>query len=219
VSDPSTDRFKVRLAATAALLVVAGLVALLAFGLRTRGTEDELRSALEEGSSAPAPEFELSILEAGDVPRGLEPRLREAGADGALSLEELRGTPLVLNFWASWCEPCRAEAPVLQRGWERDGARGVLYLGLDMQDLTDDAEDFLAEFDITYPTIRDPGREVADAYGLTGIPETFFIDSRSRVVGQVIGVLDARQLEVGAQAARDGRVIGLLVGGEQRAPR
>jgi cytochrome c biogenesis protein CcmG/thiol:disulfide interchange protein DsbE len=219
VSPAGGNRLKARLGAAGALVGVVALVALLAFGLRTTGTADDLRSALDQGSSAPAPPFELEILDPGDVPTTLEPRLREATADGGLSLEELRGTPTVLNFWASWCDPCREEAPVLERGWRRDGRDGVLYVGLDMQDLSGDAEEFLAEFGITYPTIRDPGREVADAYGLTGIPETFFIDARSRVVGQAIGVLDARQLELGARAARDGRVIGLLQGGEQRPPR
>jgi cytochrome c biogenesis protein CcmG/thiol:disulfide interchange protein DsbE len=219
VSEGGSARTGTRAGAAAALLAVAAVIGLLAFGLIARGGEERIREALQEQTAPAAPEFALSVLDPGEPPERLRRALGGALADGELSLAELRGTPTVLNFWASWCEPCRQEAPVLERRWRRDGRRGVLYVGLNMQDLTEDAEEFLTEFGVSYPAIRDAGREVADAYGLTGIPETFFIDRRGRIVAQAIGVLDDHLLELGVAAAREGRVAGLLQGGAQGEPR
>ena len=197
-----------------AVIVVVGLfIALLVYGLESRGPDDAIDDALAEGRAPTAPAFDLEVLERGQIPAPLRAPLGGALADGRLALSELRGTPVVLNLWASWCTPCREEAPRLQKGWVRWGPRGVAYLGLNIQDLRGDALKFGREFGITYPSVRDARRGVADSYGATGIPETFFVDARGRVVGHVIGVVSERELEVGARAARSGRVIGTVTGG------
>lgn len=193
--------------------LVAAFLALLVYGLTTKGRDDRIDKALAAGRPAPAPGWTLEVLERGTLPPALE-RLR-GGAIGQkkLSLRDLRGTPVVLNMWASWCTPCRQEANRLERGWKTLGPRRVLFLGLDIQDLRGDAHSFGARYGITYPSVRDSGRDSANRYGATGIPETFFIDSRSRVVGHVIGVVSDRQLVDGALAARAGRVAGTIAGG------
>jgi cytochrome c biogenesis protein CcmG/thiol:disulfide interchange protein DsbE len=111
----------------------------------------------------------------------------------------------VLNFWASWCDPCRQEAPVLQHGWGRLRDDGVVFVGLNMQDLSDDARDFLREFDVSYPNVRDRGNEVARRWGVSGLPETFFLSEEGEVVGHVVGALSERELTAGVAAARAGR--------------
>lgn len=88
-----------------------------------------------------------------------------------------------------------------------------------MQDLSGDGRAFIEEFGLTYPSIRDPGREVADSYGLTGIPETFFIDASGRIVAHMVGVVSEQQLKSGAEAARRGKVLGWLAGGGRRPQR
>ena len=197
----------------AALGVVLLFLALLVYGLASKGTDDVIDSSLADGRAPPAPAFTLEVLEEGTLPPRLEATLGAALSDGKVSISELKGTPVVLNLWASWCTPCREESPRLRAGWERFGPRGVAFLGLNIQDLRGDARDFSDEFRLTYPSVRDARRGVADDYGATGIPETFFVDARGRVVGHVIGVVSAEQLLTGVRAAVSGQVAGTVTGG------
>ncbi|MGH2797774.1 MAG: TlpA family protein disulfide reductase, partial [Thermoleophilaceae bacterium] len=119
--------------------VVLALVALLAYGLASNEPDRSVDEALAAGEREAAPELEL-------------PRL---SGDGVGSLDDYRGRVVVLNFWASWCEPCREESPLLQRWHERIVKRGATVLGVDVQDLTGDAQEFIDEYDLTYPMLRD----------------------------------------------------------------
>lgn len=202
-----------------ALAAAVAFVALLTYGLVAKAPDDTIDEALADGTPAAAPAFELPVLQEGELPGRLARRLAPALEDGEVALSELRGTPVVLNFWASWCVPCREEAPVLARSWRRYGPRGVAFVGLNMQDLTDDAREFMREFDNDYLNVRDPTDGVAREWGVLGIPETFFVSRGGEVVGHVIGVVDGRQMSEGVAAARSGRVFGSLSGGEQRPTR
>jgi cytochrome c biogenesis protein CcmG/thiol:disulfide interchange protein DsbE len=105
-----------------AVVVLAGLlIALLAYGLGTTSPDDTIDSRLAENRSAPAPGFSLELLERGQPTGALRRALEGAAADGKLGVEELRGFPVVLNFWASWCDPCAEEASVLEQGWQTWG--------------------------------------------------------------------------------------------------
>jgi cytochrome c biogenesis protein CcmG/thiol:disulfide interchange protein DsbE len=203
----------------AALGAVALFVALLVYGLVSKPADKTIDSSLAEAKAPPAPGFTLEVLQKGSPGPRLERRLQAAASDGQLALDELRGAPVVLNFWASWCPPCRTEAPRLERSWRGSRGRGVVFLGLDMQDLTGDAREFIREFHITYPNVRDPGDEVARDWGVTGLPETFFVSPRGRVVAHVIGAISSEQLEEGIAAAVDGQPAGVLQGGERRSTR
>jgi cytochrome c biogenesis protein CcmG/thiol:disulfide interchange protein DsbE len=194
-------------------LLVGLFLALLAYGLTTKGRDDRIDRALAAGRPATAPGFTLEVLDRGTIPPALARALGPLFGGEKVSLEGLRGTPVVLNMWASWCTPCRQEARRLEQGWQALGRRGVLFLGLDIQDLRGDARSFGHEFGVTYPSVRDAGRDTANRYGATGIPETFFIDDRGRVVAHVIGVVSDRQLREGTLAATTGRVAGTSTGG------
>jgi cytochrome c biogenesis protein CcmG/thiol:disulfide interchange protein DsbE len=108
---------------------------------------------------------------------------------GRLSLADLRGSPVVLNFWASWCIPCREEAPLLTAAAADYRARGLRVVGVVYQDSAESARDFMGRYGQTYPGLLDPDGRTAIDYGVFGIPETFFIDAsgivRSRQVGAV----------------------------------
>lgn len=201
------------------ILLAVGLIALLAYGLEVKDPDNSIDERLAEGRTAPAPGFSLDLLEQGVLPPPLRREVGPRLADGKLSLEELRGTPAALNFWASWCAPCRDEAPLLEKGWRRWGRRGVLFVGLDMQDLSGDARDFLRDLAVSYPSVRDPDRDVARDYGATGIPETYFVSARGRVVAHVVGVISERQLDAAAAAALAGQPLGKRRGGARRPPR
>jgi cytochrome c biogenesis protein CcmG, thiol:disulfide interchange protein DsbE len=197
----------------AGVLAAVAFVALLVYGLTSKATNSTIDNALSRGESVPAPGFTLSELAGGKQTGAAWAR---AAGDGKVSLDELRGTPLVLNFWASWCDPCRAEAKVLERTWKRQSSDDVLFLGLDAQDAREDARDFISQFGLTFPHVRDPGNDTQRAWGVTGLPETYFIDADGKVVGHVIGTVDEQQLADGIAAAKSGRPVGSEDGGEQR---
>ncbi|MEW6581333.1 MAG: redoxin domain-containing protein [Actinomycetota bacterium] len=171
------------------LALAGGVVALLVAGLVARGTSTALDDAIVAGRPRPAPAFSLPILVNG---RAIGRR------DGQqLSLSDLRGRPVVLNFWASWCTPCKSEAPRLEAAWVRHRGQGVVMLGVDVQDLSDDARAFVRRYRQTYPSVRDRHDATFTAYGLTGVPETFFVDGGGRVRAHVIGEISTRQLDEG----------------------
>ena len=119
-------------------------------------------------SGAPAPTFILQRLD----------------RDAVLDLSKLRGKPVVLNFWASWCGPCKSEAPLLERTWKAYRKRGVVFVGVDSGDRDGDALRFMRAHGITYPVVRDPnGSIAANSYNVLDLPMTFFIDRRGRLVG------------------------------------
>lgn len=146
-----------------ALIPAVAFVVLLGYGLMSSGS-----SEVKVGGDAPA--FELPKLEG-----------------GTLSSDDLRDSPVVVNFWASWCVPCREEAPLLERTWRRYRDQGVVILGVNIQDAKSDAKGFVREFDITYPVVRDVNQELVRRFGVTGIPETFFIDHTWRFTGSAAG--------------------------------
>jgi cytochrome c biogenesis protein CcmG/thiol:disulfide interchange protein DsbE len=108
---------------------------------------------------------------------------------GTISLEDFRGKVIFLNFWASWCPPCRAEARTLEAAWQSYKDGDVVFLGVDIQDREEDAQGFLKEFGITYWNGRDATGKIAIDYGVWGIPETFFIDREGRITYKHVGAL------------------------------
>jgi cytochrome c biogenesis protein CcmG/thiol:disulfide interchange protein DsbE len=209
------SRSPLRLAGRAlAITAAVAFVALLIYGVTTKSADTTIDDSLSKAKPVAAPAFDLPVLQSG-AKRPAARVLGPALADGRLALRELRGTPVVLNFWASWCVPCRDETPDLQRTWAASSSQNVAIIGLNMQDLTDDARAFSREFRVTYPNIRDQRDDIARKYGTTGVPETFFIDPQGRIVGHVIGVVSPAQLRDGIQAAAAGRVLGAEAGGAQ----
>jgi len=198
----------------AGALAAVAFVALLVYGLTSKATDSTIDDALSRGETVPAPGFTLSRLADGEQAGAA---WSKAAADGEVALSELRGTPLVLNFWASWCDPCRAEAKVLEKAWKAQP--GVLFVGLDAQDAREDARDFIDQFGLTFPHVRDSGNGTQRDWGVTGLPETYFIAADGKVVGHVIGTVDETQLRDGIAAARSGRPAGSDQGGEQRPVR
>jgi cytochrome c biogenesis protein CcmG/thiol:disulfide interchange protein DsbE len=220
VAAEAPERSPLRLAGRiAAALIGFAFVALLAYGLVTKSPDRTVDDGLRKSGSVSAPALNQPVLERGDLGEPLRSRVGSAFARRRVSLARLRGTPVVLNFWASWCDPCRAEAPVLQRAWLRERARGVLFLGLNMQDITDDAHAFARAVGATYPSLRDRSNGVAHRWGVTGLPETFFLSPQSRVVGHVIGAVSASQLVAGIAAAQAGQALGVESGGQRRKTR
>jgi cytochrome c biogenesis protein CcmG, thiol:disulfide interchange protein DsbE len=157
----------------AVVCVLVALVALLAYGLAQNEPDKSAEKSLQAGVRKPAPAVDL-------------PRL---GETTTASLADYRGQVVVLNFWASWCRPCRTESPLLQRWHRRMKGRGTV-LGIDGNDVTSDAQDFIREYRLTYPMLRDRDSRVTSDYGVLGYPETFVIDRLGRIAALQRGPID-----------------------------
>ena len=144
--------------AFAAVLAVLAVIGLLGFGLLSKG---EAKISIGD----PVPDKELPVL----------------GGKGTGEIADYRGEWVLVNLWASWCIPCRQEAPVLDRFARRYRGRGVRVLGIDVQDNSDDALAFVREYHVRYPQLRSIGDERSAAFGSTGVPENFLVNPRGRL--------------------------------------
>jgi len=132
------------------------------------------------------------------------PDFQLTGLDGRqVRLSDLRGTPVVLNFWASWCTPCRAEFPLLHAA-ARDAHGRYAVVGVNTDDIKGDAKAFAKEERATWPNGVDTDGSVKKLYGVRGLPQTVFIDADGKITGRVALQLDAAQLERGIAKARRG---------------
>ena len=138
----------------------------------------------------------LKQAQAGPVDSGLAPDFSLTGFDGRkVTLSELRGKVVIINFWASWCLPCREEAAYLEQTWRKYKDQGVVFIGVDYVDTEKEALAYIQEFDITYINGPDLRTEISDAYNIKGVPETFFVAKNGELQGMHIGPLKAPQLD------------------------
>ena len=154
-------------------LAVLPLLLLLAYGFTTNPRE--VASPLV---GRPAPPFALTRFDGTQT-----------------SLAQLQGQAVVLNFWASWCVPaCYEEAPALEAAWRAYQARGVVVLGVDIQDREADAKAFIERFALTFPNGPDPGGKLSIDYGVYGVPETFFITRAGTIHYKHVGAVTPQVL-------------------------
>ncbi len=124
----------------------------------------------------------------------------------AVSLSDMRGKAVFLNFWSSWCLSCRVEARDLEAAWKNLKDKDIVFLGIDIQDKEKDALGFLKEFNVTYPNGRDASGKISVDYGVWGIPETFFIDPQGRITYKHVGALGTAIVVAKLEEARQGIV-------------
>jgi cytochrome c biogenesis protein CcmG/thiol:disulfide interchange protein DsbE len=154
------------------VLAVLAVVGLLTFGLLSKGS-----SRIAVGEVAPSPPL---------------PQL-EGGGSG--SLADYRGHWVLVNFWASWCIPCREEAPALEEFQRRHGDSGFTVLGIDSRDLSGDGRAFVRRFGLSYPQLRDGNGDAAHDFGTTGVPENYLVDPQGKVRLVVVGPVSDKNLE------------------------
>lgn len=163
------------------ILVIALVGGLFWWGMRRDATVLPSQLAKEQ---KPAPDFTLPTL---------KPYRSEWGK--SLTLSKLVGSkPIVLNFWASWCPPCRREAPMLEAAWQ-DYKDRVLFVGVDFQDGEEAALVFIREHNLTFPSGSDLQGRIGVDYGVYGLPETFFITKGGKVLARHVGELNRTRLE------------------------
>jgi cytochrome c biogenesis protein CcmG/thiol:disulfide interchange protein DsbE len=166
-----------------AFLGVCAVIGLLAFGLLSKGS-----SRIEVGDRVP--DRALPLLD----------------GSGVRTIADYRGDWVLVNLWASWCVPCRQEAPVLERFYRQYRKRGVTVLGINVQDNEQDALSFVREFSPTYPQLRSVGAERSEAFGATGVPENYLVDPRGRLaIPAIVGPVDERLLQEEVIPAIEGK--------------
>lgn len=138
----------------------------------------------------------LRKVQAGPISSGMAPDFTLTSFDGrTLTLSELRGQVVIINFWASWCPPCREEAAYLEQTWRKYKDEGVIFIGVDWVDTEKEALAYMDEFDLTYFNGPDIGTRIAQAYNIQGVPETFYVAKNGELRGVHIGPLKSPELD------------------------
>lgn len=149
----------------AALALLAAILALLVYGVAIKTGGNKYDNALAEGKRLPAPERRVRVL----------------NDSRTSSLADYRGKVVLLNFWASWCEPCKEEAPAIERANKKYAQQGLVVVGADVDDLSKDANEFIIENRLTYPSLRYSSANATKDFGTKRMPETFIIDRDGNV--------------------------------------
>ncbi len=149
------------------LILLPVLTALVLLALACQSKEEEspdTSSITSESKEQIAPDFSLKSFDGREV-----------------KLSDLRGKPVVLNFWASWCGPCRLELPILEKMWQIYKDDGVVFLGVNVMDIQDEARVFIDNFGLSYTNLENPSGDIASKYGAVALPVTFFIDKEGKI--------------------------------------
>ncbi len=184
-SGSETAQVQQRFSTSSILLMLMALAVLLVVGYAFYLQQT---SGPAEGA---APDFTINVWDMDQL----------ALAGETLTLAELSGKTVVLNFWASWCGPCRAEAPMFERVWQEYADRGVIFLGVNTEDTDTAVMKYIDEFNLTYPHAPDQGGRMEKQYGVTGIPETFVIDGNGEITRHFISTPSERDLRAEIERA------------------
>ena len=147
------------------VLASLALMTLLVYGVIGAGESTTLDDAVKAGERPAAPSRELPLL---------------AGGEGGIG--DWRGKPVLVNFWASWCDPCKDEAPLMERAHRRLKAKGGTVLGVTVDDATEDSKAFMREHGLSFPSVRDVEGRLGEDFGTSGVPESFAVDADGRIV-------------------------------------
>ncbi|HVU78802.1 MAG TPA: TlpA disulfide reductase family protein [Gaiellaceae bacterium] len=161
----------------AAAVVVLGLLGLLVWDV-AHGSGGGIASKVDHGQVVAAPKLQLPFIK----------------QPGTFDLASYRGKVVVLNFWASWCVDCKLEAKALHDAAENAG-KDVVFIGVDDTDLSSAAQAFMKRYAINYPVVHDVSGDAKSTWGVTGFPETFFVDRSGRVTRHVIGPMRPSELK------------------------
>ena len=157
------------------ILALVSFLGLMAVGLSNKSSVTG-RSGITRVNK-PVPEIKMPLFDGGE-----------------LVLSRYHGQPMVINFWASWCWPCREESPALERTWRSYSDRDVLFVGVDIQDTDSDGRAYIREFDITYPNGTDRDGKITVDYGVIGLPVTFFVNKDGIIERRWVGAVAEEQL-------------------------